>query len=177
MYLKYQSLVAYSKVWSCKAVRCRNVVGCLGGVGVIGVNVGQQGAHDCRYSGAHVFRRQTRKVAANKKGIHEKTLDPNNFENVLFMQRDITSWLGRWTPPHNAWQTHPLFLGESPQNKLSKHRPLWHRESSPHQCSGCLLRNEIGSREKTERTKQSEKKTTIRNREEKENIPKYKGSK
>lgn len=56
--------VAHPEIRSSKAVRCRHIVGRLGSVGVVGVDVGQQGAHHRWHTWAHVFRWQAGKVAA-----------------------------------------------------------------------------------------------------------------
>lgn len=63
----FHSAKTHPKVRCSKSIRGRNVVGSLGGVGIVGINVGQQGAHYCRYTRAHVLRRQTGKVAENER--------------------------------------------------------------------------------------------------------------
>lgn len=71
--------------------------------------------------------------------------------------REHTSSPGRWTPLHNAWQTHLRSPGESPQSKLSRRHPLWHRGSLPHRCSGCRSHNGRGSTERKHQRVRQEK--------------------
>lgn len=59
-----------------------------------------------------------------------------------------TSWLDKWTPLRNAWQTRRRFLGASLQSKPSMHHHPWHLVSSPPQCSGCPLDSGKGSMER-----------------------------
>lgn len=47
--------LTYPEVRRSKTVGGGNVVGGLGGVSVVGIDVGQQGAHDGRHTGAHVL--------------------------------------------------------------------------------------------------------------------------
>lgn len=75
MILSHFSTVAHPKVRSSKAVRGRYVVGCLGGVGVVGINVSQQSTHYCRHTWAHVLRWQASKVAANEGQMLANTAD------------------------------------------------------------------------------------------------------
>lgn len=56
----------HPKVGRSKAVRCRHVVGGLGCVSIVRIDVRQQGAHDGGHAGAHVLRRQAGKVAAKQ---------------------------------------------------------------------------------------------------------------
>lgn len=48
--------VTHPKVRSSKAVGGRDVVGGLGGVSVVGVDVSQEGTHHRRHTWAHVLR-------------------------------------------------------------------------------------------------------------------------
>lgn len=43
--------------------------------------------------------------------------------------RGLTSWPGRWTPPHSAWRTHPQSPVPSHQSTPSRHHPPWRRGS------------------------------------------------
>ena len=62
--------MTHPEVRSSKAVGGRDVVSCLGGVGIVGIDVSQQCAHYCRHTWAHVLGRQTGKVAANEGQTH-----------------------------------------------------------------------------------------------------------
>lgn len=57
----------------------------------------------------------------------------------------LTSWLGRWTQHHSAWQTHPQSPGPSHHSKPSRRHPPWHRESSPRRCSAHPSQSGTGS--------------------------------
>lgn len=156
----------HPKVRGSKAIRSRDIVCCLGGVCVVGIDVSQQGAHHCRNAWAHVLRRQACEVTAKEIQICKKTQDSWMmdgyvwklwmhrihtqilfFKITLFWCKRHTSWPGRWTPHHNAWQTHRQSPGGSPQNKPSTHHPLWHQGSSPHRCSEYLSHSGRGSTE------------------------------
>ena len=65
------TIQTHPKVGGSKAVRGRDIVGCLGGVSVVGVDVGQQRAHHRRNTWAHVLRRQAGKMTANERRIYK----------------------------------------------------------------------------------------------------------
>lgn len=65
--------LTHPEVGCSKTVRGGNVVGCLRGVGVVGIDVRKQGAHDGRHTRAHVLGRQAGKVTAAERTVG---LDP-----------------------------------------------------------------------------------------------------
>lgn len=143
----------YPEIGSGKAVGGRDVGG-GGGVGIVSVDVGQQGAHHCRHPRAHVFGGQASKVPGGRSGRRAACLGGTHWEWGVGVGGDVrtraprarlgckgqqgskglTSWPGRWIPPHSAWQTHPRSPVPSHQSKPSRRRPLWRRGSSPRRC-------------------------------------------
>lgn len=80
------SAVTHPKVRSGKAVGGRDIVGCLGGVGVVGIDVSQQGTHHCRHTWAHVLRWQAGEVAANEGQACKQTLDTSSLHRAWCMK-------------------------------------------------------------------------------------------
>ena len=66
MFISLCGVVTYPEVGGCKSGRSRDVGG-GGGVGVEGIDVGQQGAHHCRHPWQHVLRGQAREMAVEEK--------------------------------------------------------------------------------------------------------------
>lgn len=61
-------LGTYAEVGCSKSIGSRNIVGGLGGVSIVSVDVGKQSAHHSRHSRAHIFRWQAGKVAVDWRG-------------------------------------------------------------------------------------------------------------
>lgn len=73
------------KVGGSESVRCRDV-GCgCGGVGKVGVDVGQQVTHDCWHSWTHVLCRQAGKVTTprqSRKGQRQREEEKNRWYEI-----------------------------------------------------------------------------------------------
>ena len=84
-------LRTYPKVGCCKSVAGRDV-GASRGVGVVGIDVGQQGGHVGRHPGAQVLGRQAVEVTEIYKIINIFPILSNPSLSIL-----LTSWLDKLT--------------------------------------------------------------------------------
>lgn len=70
IYILSWLVFTYPEVGGCKSGWSRDIGG-GGGVGVEGIDVGQQGAHHCRHPWQHVLRGQARELAEQEKKCGE----------------------------------------------------------------------------------------------------------
>lgn len=96
-----------------EAVRGRHVGG-GGGVCVVGVDVGKQGAHDSGYPRAHILGGEAGKVAGGQKreavGLRTKTVGSPELQDTTWESVPLPVRLSLWLSPLSFYVTPVSFL-------------------------------------------------------------------